>query len=142
MAFQDRITEHPGRIILTAVSGETDTYDVTPAEGTVTQAGTPLTAANLNAQVVSLIASHIKQGVVTPPSTPAGGVTDISITFTTPMASTPAVLLTFQTTSSAANFGNCNLAALNRSANGFTIRFYNNGTATRSPGIRWLATDL
>lgn len=49
MALTDRIVEYPGRIKLTAVSGETDTYDVERAEGTVTQEGTALNAANLNA---------------------------------------------------------------------------------------------
>ena len=49
MALTDRIVEYPGRIKLTAVSGETDTYDVERAEGQVTQEGTPINAANLNA---------------------------------------------------------------------------------------------
>lgn len=49
MALTDRIVEYPGRITLTAVSGEADTYDVTRAEGTVTQEGTPINAENLNA---------------------------------------------------------------------------------------------
>jgi len=49
MALQDRITEHPGRIKLTAVAGEPDTYDVTRAEGQVTQEGTELNATNLEA---------------------------------------------------------------------------------------------
>lgn len=49
MALTDRIVEYPGRITLTAVSGEADTYDVTRAEGTVTQEGTPINAANLTA---------------------------------------------------------------------------------------------
>lgn len=49
MGLIDRIVEHPGRIQLTAVSGETDTYDVTRAEGEVTQEGTPINAENLNA---------------------------------------------------------------------------------------------
>lgn len=48
MALTDRITEHPGRIKLTAVPGETDTYDVTRAEGQVIEPGTELNAANLN----------------------------------------------------------------------------------------------
>lgn len=49
MALINRIVEYPGRIKLTAVSGETDTYDVTRAEGTVTQEGTPLDAEHLTA---------------------------------------------------------------------------------------------
>ena len=46
--FTDRITEHPGRIRLTAVSGQTDVYDVERAEGAVTETGTPFNAATFN----------------------------------------------------------------------------------------------
>lgn len=49
MALTDRIVEHPGRVVLTPVSGEENTYDVTRAEGTITQEGTELNTANLNA---------------------------------------------------------------------------------------------
>ena len=48
MALQNRIVEHPGRIKLTAVAGETDTYDMERAEGQVVQTGTELNADNLN----------------------------------------------------------------------------------------------
>ena len=42
MSLSNRITEHPGRIILTPVPGEENTYDVTRAEGEVINQGTPL----------------------------------------------------------------------------------------------------
>lgn len=51
MAFIDRVVEFPNRVVLTPVSGETDTYDMTFEEGTVTAEGTPLNAANLNAEI-------------------------------------------------------------------------------------------
>lgn len=54
MAFIDRVVEHPGRVRLTAVSGETDVYDMTREEGTVTEVGTPLNATNLNAEVANV----------------------------------------------------------------------------------------
>ena len=47
MALQDRIVEHPGRVTLTPVPGEEDTYDMARSEGAVTQEGTQLNAANL-----------------------------------------------------------------------------------------------
>lgn len=50
MAFIDRIVEHAGRIKLTAVSGETDVYDMTREEGEVYTEGTLLNANNLNTQ--------------------------------------------------------------------------------------------
>lgn len=50
MAFIDRVVEHPGRVTLTAVDGETDVYDVERQEGEVYTAGTLLNATNLNKQ--------------------------------------------------------------------------------------------
>lgn len=47
MALQDRIVEHPNRVLLTPVAGEENVYDMTRAEGQVTQAGTPLNKVNL-----------------------------------------------------------------------------------------------
>lgn len=50
MAFTDRIVQYPGRVKMTPVSGETNVYDMTAQEGTVTTEGTLLNAANLNQQ--------------------------------------------------------------------------------------------
>lgn len=59
MAFEDRVVEFPGRIQLTPVIDD-DTgdpieglYDMTRAEGDVTTEGTPLNAANLNAEMAA-----------------------------------------------------------------------------------------
>lgn len=46
--FKDRIVQNPGRVVLTPVPGETNTYDMERAEGTVTEAGTPFNAATFN----------------------------------------------------------------------------------------------
>lgn len=47
--FTDRVVEHPGRYTLTDTGGtELGTYDLSRAEGTITEAGTPLNAANMN----------------------------------------------------------------------------------------------
>ena len=48
--FVDRSVEFPNRRKLTAVSGQTDTFDVERAEGTVFAEGTKPDAANLNAE--------------------------------------------------------------------------------------------
>ena len=50
-AFTNRIVQHPGRVTMTPVSGQSDTYDVSRAEGTVTQAGTPFDASTFNGVV-------------------------------------------------------------------------------------------
>ncbi len=49
LTLQDRITEHPNRVMLTPVAGEENVYDMTRHEGQVTRQGTQLNAANLKA---------------------------------------------------------------------------------------------
>ena len=46
--FTDRVVQYPGRIILTPVQGEANTYDMSRAEGTVTADGTPFNAETFN----------------------------------------------------------------------------------------------
>lgn len=46
--WTDRNTQYPTRRILTAIEGETDTYDVTRAEGTISAEGDAFNAANMN----------------------------------------------------------------------------------------------
>lgn len=59
MAFTDRISEHPNRVVLTEVSGQANTYDIDfeSAQGTISQEGTSLTASEMNDAVNDLIAS-------------------------------------------------------------------------------------
>lgn len=44
----DRSVEHPGRRKLSAVTGETDVYDIIRSEGTITTAGDAFSADNMN----------------------------------------------------------------------------------------------
>ena len=46
--FTDRVVEHPGRVIMTPVQGEANTYDMSRAEGNVTTEGTPFNAETFN----------------------------------------------------------------------------------------------
>lgn len=46
--FTDRVVQHPGRMKLTPVSGQTNVYDVERQEGTVTEPGTPFKADTFN----------------------------------------------------------------------------------------------
>lgn len=48
--FKDRVVEHPGRVTLTPTGG-TNEYDVNRAEGTVSEAGSPINAATLNTAI-------------------------------------------------------------------------------------------
>lgn len=46
--FTDRVVQYPGRVVMTPVSGEANTYDMSRAEGTVTEEGTPFNADAFN----------------------------------------------------------------------------------------------
>lgn len=46
--FKDRVVQFPGRVTLTPVSGQPNTYDMARAEGTVTEEGTPFNADTFN----------------------------------------------------------------------------------------------
>lgn len=46
--FEDRVVEHPGRVTMTPVAGESNTYDMSRAEGTVTTEGTRFNADTFN----------------------------------------------------------------------------------------------
>lgn len=46
--FKDRVVQYPGRVTMTPVSGQANTYDMSRAEGNVTEAGTPFNAATFN----------------------------------------------------------------------------------------------
>lgn len=50
MAFTDRVVEHPGRVTLTPVTGQTNVYDMTRNEGEIYADGTLLNATNMNQQ--------------------------------------------------------------------------------------------
>lgn len=46
--FTDRVVQYPGRVVMSPVSGEENTYDMSRAEGTVTEEGTPFNAEAFN----------------------------------------------------------------------------------------------
>lgn len=54
--FKDRVAEHPGRVVMTPVDGELNTYDMSRAEGNVTEPGTPFSAEAFNAVANRLMA--------------------------------------------------------------------------------------
>ena len=66
MAFTDRIVEHPGRYTLTDVNTNEvlGTFDLVRAEGTVTEEGTPLTAANLNTEVLNIARGDLSEAII------------------------------------------------------------------------------
>lgn len=111
MAFENRIVEHPGRVVLTPVTGQTNTYDAdyVSQQGTVSQEGTMMEASAMNAAVQDLIDSsmngitispagtvtmnNIQIGIVSVTPTAANTITSKSFTFASEFENTPVVML-------------------------------------------------
>lgn len=104
MAFVDRVVQYPGRVKLTPVSGQTNVYDMTRNEGTVTTAGTPLNAANLNSNMQTIAESaaaapaakvayisSIQRGKATITQTAAKTTVSATVTFPHAFAGVPSV---------------------------------------------------
>lgn len=144
MAFTDRISEHPNRVVLTQVTGETDTYEIDfeSAQGTVSQEGTSLTATEMNEAVNDLIASalngvtitsggslkarNIQGGVVSVTPSSANTVKSQPFTFPQAFENTPIVIVTPRTT--VPNAITCGVS--NVSTTGFTLYMTRNNTTT------------
>lgn len=150
MAFQDRIVEYPNRVTLTAVSGETDTYDMARAEGTVTQEGTPLNAENLNAEIASAVAEalggitidnsgnvsfrNLQSGRALVPYK-AKAVTSTKVNFPKAFTKVPRVTASIETV--APNITAMGITAI--TTTGFTVNIFRNANATGNIYINWIA---
>lgn len=62
--FTDRVVQHPGRVVMTPVQGEANTYDMSRAEGNVTDEGTPFNAATFN-QIADDIIQEADDNIIT-----------------------------------------------------------------------------
>lgn len=110
MGFTDRSTEFPGRVTLTPVDGQENTYDMAAAEGEVYSEGTPLDAENLTAEVQNavtdalngiqidasgnLIAPNIQAGKGSCPIKKANTNYSVTVKFPIPFTVTPYVIAT------------------------------------------------
>ena len=146
MAFVDRVVQYPGRVKLTPVSGQTNVYDMTRNEGTVTTEGTPLNAANLNSNIQdaanSAVAAPaakvqyinlIQRGSVTVKPTAAKQTASASVTFPHAFAGAPQVVVTPVTSAPQ----NVSVSVSGVTATGFTAYCYR--TTKTNTTIRWIA---
>lgn len=70
----------------------------------------------------------------------SGATADIQVTFPSPFAEAPVVVVGFSTESAAGGFGRCSCAVVGApSAEGFTLRIYNGDTSGRAPRVTWIA---
>ena len=149
MAFVDRLVEFPGRIQLVPVAGQTNVYDVVRAEGTVTEAGTPLNADNLNSNIIEQVnslldpaieeaiggfrVSEIQAGTVTVPLKNNSSVNSITVRFPTAFRTTPKVVVCPVISNPNTVRWSLNGASLT----GFTLRTYS--TANVNTNFFWIA---
>lgn len=153
MAFEDRIVENPGRVVLTPVSGEENTYDAdyTSAEGEVTQEGTLLNADSMNEAVQDLIDSALTGVDISPNGTfkvrniQSGRVTikpvadtpvAKNVTFPSSFENVPNVTATANTTVPQ----RCSVGIANVTITGFTI--YLTRTNTTETSVHWIAVGM
>ena len=72
-------------------------------------------------------------------SAAANAYTDKNVTFPQAFAEAPTVVAGFATDSTAAQMGGLAVSAINVTAAGFTIRFFNNTGTARTPPVSWIA---
>lgn len=154
MAFENRIVEHPGRVVLTPVDGLENTFDAdyTAQEGEVTQEGTLLDADSMNSAVQDIVDSsidgitlttggtlqvrNIQSGSVLITITATNQTKSVNITFTEPFENVPHVVAT-PTTGAPAN---CSVGVSNITTTGFTLYLYR--TTKVNTSVQWVAIGM
>ena len=64
---------------------------------------------------------------------------DFTITFSSPMATTPTVVAMMLSTSTSPTMGSITVSAINATTTGFTARVFNNTSSARTPAITYIA---
>ena len=69
----------------------------------------------------------------------ANSYTDVNVTFNKTFINQPEIVGCLKSASTSPEMGNVTVSIINESLTGFTIRVFNNGTARRTPVVRWIA---
>lgn len=102
------------------------------ASGTIYEGGTALSSKYAPA-------NRICSGSIASTSVAANSYTDVSVTFPFTFSSAPNVVVGLNSTSTAGALGSISVAVTSRTTTGCTIRFFNAGSASRSPAAYWIA---
>lgn len=81
----------------------------------------------------------VDSGAASAASVPANGYKDVPVTFSEAFASAPVVTASLFTTSTSANYSDYSVVVANVTATGATLRVFNAGSTSYSPGVRWVA---
>lgn len=149
MAFVDRLVEYPNRFLLDDTNGtQTGPYTLIRDEGTVTEEGTPLNAANLNSEIQGAVDDatqaidvdnsmnvHVRnmQAGVSSGIVAANTVTKRHITFETPFTTPPYVQATLVENSPASG----QVSVYNVTTTGFDLYILRTGRYTTR--VYWFA---
>lgn len=153
MPFENRVVEYPGRVILAPVSGEENTYDMTRAEGEVTEEGTPLNAENLNSVIQEMVDDalstlsnaitvdsngnvsfrNLQSGTAKVTVKKANVTSTVNVTFPQAFTKTPKVVITPVSTAP----GKVSVGVSNITTTGFTVNLYRTNAVDTT--IKWIA---
>ena len=130
-------TYHTGRGKVSAITLTTGSIAITA--DTILYTGTSrfTSAPYINNMKMAPVCS----GNVDPGSVPKNSYVDVSVTFPFTFSSTPNVVATLVSTSTASGLGGLLVAVYSRSTTGATFRIFNNTDTGRSPDIMWIATQ-
>lgn len=149
MAFTDRVVQYPNRYLLEDTGGtQTGPYTLIRDEGTITDAGTPLNATNLNAEIAAAINSalaaftidannnvsykNLQTGRVNT-SVSAKTTKSVTVTFTQAYDNVPNVVVTPISTDPT----QVHATVSGISTTGFTMNIY--ATVARTCNVNWIA---
>ena len=93
----------------------------------------------LETNVAGVSGLRIQSGNLSSLSANANSYADKAITFPVAFSSVPDIVVGFYSTTDSVTVGNTAVAVKDATKTGFTIRLYNASSATRAPGIRWIA---
>lgn len=93
-------------------------------------------------EAVKGIAKGIDCGYAQFPNIPANSYADEAIVFGHEFDTVPQVTATLFSSSTAPNMGRVSVAVNNITTTGCTVRVFNSDTASRVPGVSWIATTL
>lgn len=84
----------------------------------------------------------IQAGSVTGPSLTTKTRGDVTVAFPTAFASVPTVVLGLMSASTSPDLGSISVALVSVTRTGFTARFFNDSSGSRTPAARWVAVAL
>lgn len=154
MGFIDRIVQYPGRVKLTPVAGQSNVYDMTRQEGTITQEGTKLNSEEMDECIEEIVKSmindcfdsngkftlkkYVQAGKATVKTKDQANKTiSLSVSFPKAFSTTPIVVVS--PISSTPN--NVRVSIQNISTTGFTVYAYRTNSQYDT-NIRWIAVAV